>query len=499
MNIDDNQTSMRPIIGSPKIKIPISWDVKPINRRNYILLFTILGATGVALLIATFGFIFSGSSIFSKLLVLPIWYIILLAVRLLIFHEGKISDEYESQHLTDYKLDVREIWDIYDIDRGHPHIVHFASGRKGIFVQFKKDVIQGKLQTVEYDHYEAISEAMHIAQSENLSIVPIDYMDNVGNDERLEDLYTVTENATNTDLKNMLTSIYGNLEFMMQQQHSSFDVVLMYSDKKTSEELWASVQSVISEYMNANYRSFDLLNEDKIRLLAKEMFNLESFSVIKAEQEVLSVKNNEDVIRPLRITDDKGYDKQLNVTYEEEARLNKIKEQEEISKQKKNIKYNNNASETQEDLIRLKRKSVLQDYNIDTDKIADVPLDLFSNDTSWHPGKQTKQHVNTKTNRGTTINSNNTQENIKDPFALFDDNQQSNNNKQDFDIFNIDNQKQLELLHKQADAGWNTDAKDVNHTAKYLQSPGHHPELTPDEQLKLADKVAQHNFNLFDD
>lgn len=504
--MDDNQTSMRPEKGSTKIKVPISWDVKKVNRRNIFVLITILGVLLIFAMLATFGFVTSKASILAKLLVIPAWYLIILSIRLFTFHEGRISDEYEEEVANDYKTDISEFWDIYEIDAGAPHIVHYASGSKGIFVQFKKDVIQGKQDSIEYDHYEAIAEAMRQAQEDGLSIVPIDYMDNVGNDERLDELFKATDHSRNEALKDALVQIYSNLQYMMAQSHSSFDIVLLYSDKMSSEELWTAAQNTILMYLEANYRSYTILDEKRIRMLAQELFNLTDFSVIEAEQLVLSAKTtNNDVIRPLKIKHPDGSIEQLNLPIEEERRLNELKKQQQLNNSKRDLKLNRKSdANNDEDELEVLRQNAIQTVYKKPVKFENAPLDIFTNGTAWDPDNPNRGTKNPSLKAKEMRARNITPE--QDPFGLFSNvvaqtgqapqTQTSPNNIKQFDLKNADNQKQAELVHRQADAGWVTSANNVADKKEPVHAPGHHPELTPQEQIDLTNKAVKENFKI---
>ena len=61
-----------------------------------------------------------------------------------------------------------------------------------------------------YDHYEAIGDAYNLDHSLNMDMVHIDYMDNVGNDSRMQKLYDDLNYVENQDMHEMLIDIYSN-------------------------------------------------------------------------------------------------------------------------------------------------------------------------------------------------------------------------------------------------------------------------------------------------
>lgn len=357
-----------------KLRLPVSFDVKEHRGRNYLAIFTLMAAVFIALLIFTIGFLLSNRTIFVKFLIVPIWYLVILLYRFIVFKEGKISDAYEQQKETDFQTPLTDIWNAYDIDDKHPYVVHYMNNYKGIFIRFKKDVVQGKVDDIEFDHYNAITSAYQKAHDLGLTVVPIDYMDNVGNDPRLDKLYTNAERGSNPEIENMLLGVYSNLKNLMSQEFSSFDVVLLYM-RTTPDDLWFRVRQVLEEYSDANYKSFELLNSTQLLILVKELYNLEDFSIYEAEKQVLDTRASQ-VLRPILLVSEDGQETKLNMTFEEEEIEKDLRRKAEEDKKQKARDRRKHTPDTEDELAA--KRAAYRNKDVDNQV-----LDLFDTGTPY--------------------------------------------------------------------------------------------------------------------
>lgn len=442
---------MIPTEYTQKLSIPVSFDVKRQNKRNYFAVFTIMFVVFVVLTLITIGWFLSDRMILVKLLIIPVWWLVILFYRIFIFKEGKISDAYEIQKELDFKTDLSLIWGIYEIDNKPPYIVHYLNNFKGIFVRFKKDVIQGKEDDIEFEHYKAIAEAYKVAHELGLNLIPIDYMDNVGNDERMEELMTMNK-SSNPELEGMLLGVYSNLKYLMQQQFSSYDVVLMYM-RTSPDDLWFRVKQVIEEFKHANYKSYEIMNEPNLRILVKELYNLEDFSIYDAEKIILSTRVKQ-VLRPINLIKPDGTVKKLNMTFEEE-----ILEEERKKQEKKQSKVTTEAKKQNKKIdLEEKRKEYANINN--TEEI----FDLF-NTNEW--GIDTKDKTNI------------VQENISGVDNIKD-------------VKNINNRYQT--VNKLAEKGLITQ-EEINKRESEYQNYKKEREAAWTKQLKLDDEEVKENLD----
>lgn len=279
-------------------------------------------------------------------------------LRFYVFKELVYSDIFEGLKEVDFIPDSSCFWRIYDIDKDYPYICHYTNGLKGIFVRMEKDVIVGKSDTVMYDHFEGISEAYNVASSLNINMYHIDYMDNVGNDPRLKNMYDDLKDVDNPEMQDILLDIYRNLEYEMSRNYSSFDIYVFFTRDRLENFIY-NVQCICNEMLGGNFLSYSMLDANGIRQTCMSLFNLHDFSVINASEELLKDSNSSGIIA-ISIEHADGSFEKLNKTTEEkrieaEEKLRKEAEMKADAKRKRHSerrKKNNNSNtiESDEDL-----------------------------------------------------------------------------------------------------------------------------------------------------
>ena len=194
--------SMKPEPDDFSIKIPITFDYKGgrnENKRNKILLTVIVVIISLIIMI---GIITNDSrAIYMRIIIDAVVILVVSTfLRFFVFKETVYSDIFESLKEVDFMPDSSYFWTIYDINYEYPYICHYTNGLKGIFVRMEKDVVVGKSDTVMYDHFEGVSDALNMASSMNINLFHMDYMDNVGNDPRLAKMYEDLKDRKSTRL-----------------------------------------------------------------------------------------------------------------------------------------------------------------------------------------------------------------------------------------------------------------------------------------------------------
>lgn len=319
---------MQPQPQDTSISIPITFDYKGgrnENKKNKIILTIILILVDI---IGITGTIMSDNEFYKKVVIVAgIFYVVLLLLRYFVFHERYYSDIYETLKEMDFTPNVTTIWKIFDIDYTYPYIAYFKNGSKGIFVKMEKDAVTGKGDTARFDHYEAISEAYNKAHALNMDIRHIDYMDNVGNDSRLQELYDNLKEVKNPDMEDMLIDIYQNLQNEMSLNYASFDIYLFISRDKIDNFVY-NMQSVCNTMIGGNFITYRALNRSDIRSVCMALFNLHDFSVTDSCEEVLHGDQHRGII-PISLIHSDGTVEKLNETQEEK----KIRLQEQARRQ----------------------------------------------------------------------------------------------------------------------------------------------------------------------
>lgn len=357
---------MTPQPGDTSINLPITFDYKGgrgENKKGKI----ILSIADVLLtVIFTVGCASNDDLEIWMRFLLPcvVLYIGLFILRFFVFRELWFSDVYETLKATDYDLKLDQIWQIFDIDFEYPYICYFKNGYKGIFVRMEKDAITGKVGDAQFDHYSAIGDAYNVAHSLNMNIVHIDYMDNVGNDTRMQKLYDDLVFVENPDMQEMLIDIYSNLQDEMSQNYASFDIYLFLTRDKLNNFVY-NMQTVCNYMLGGNFITYKVLDRFEISRVCVALFNLHDFSIVEACENVLSGVEHHGVI-PIKVKHGDGTEEIFNKTTAEKkviAAENARKQKERLAEQerqkaeakqrKKNAKLGIKPKEKKKDMTEL--------------------------------------------------------------------------------------------------------------------------------------------------
>lgn len=357
---------MTPQPGDTSINLPITFDYKGgrgENKKGKI----ILSIADVLLtVVLTVGCALNENLEIWMRFLLPciIFYIGLFILRFFVFRELWFSDVYETLKATDYDLKLDQIWQIFDIDFEYPYICYFKNGYKGIFVRMEKDAITGKVGDAQFEHYSAIGDAYNVAHSLNMNIVHIDYMDNVGNDTRMQKLYDDLVFVENPDMQEMLIDIYSNLQDEMSQNYASFDIYLFLTRDKLNNFVY-NMQTVCNYMLGGNFITYKVLDRFEISRVCVALFNLHDFSIVEACENVLSGVEHHGVI-PIKVKHGDDTEEIFNKTTAEKkviAAENARKQKERLAEQerqkaeakqrKKNAKLGIKPKEKKKDMTEL--------------------------------------------------------------------------------------------------------------------------------------------------
>ena len=329
-------TGMRPRVGQLTMTLPVTFDYsggradKAKTTRVWAI---ILGILTVMFMV---GSLFNSNRNFFINILYSLGSGLLLStfIRFILLKENKHRAEKIELIDSDYMLDLTEFWGIYEISELYPYICRFRNGKSGIFVLLNKDVILGKSDTAEYDHYEAIGDGYNIAGSSDIQMCHIDYMDVVGSDDRLDDSFLSLKNVSNPDLKDLLTDIYTFQQEQMSRLVSSFDAyVFLWSG--SDEAAWGTIQRILSCFLEANYRSYHILGKADERELTKVLYLLKEFSVENAMLNAFTSEQTRN-ITPIEVIHVDGSREKLNKTLEERKAEAEERERELAERKNKN-------------------------------------------------------------------------------------------------------------------------------------------------------------------
>lgn len=366
---------MTPQVGDYSIQIPITFDYKggrgENSKKNNIILGVVFGVLFIATIVVFL--LINGLEWWQKILyILAASYIWLVIARFIGFNEIYYSDIYETLLERDFTLYTEDMWQIFNIDVTYPYVCYFKNGMKGIFVNMVRDAITGKPESAVFDHYNAIANAYNMAHSLNMNIVHVDYMDTVGNDTRLQTMKQEANSIANPKMKDIIQSIYINLENEMGNNYASHDIYLYLTRDDKSSFLY-NVQRVSNVMCGGNFISYTIMDRDDINTMVKGVFNIHDFSILKAchrliEGELLPG------IRPISVIHGDGTVETINKTTAEEERDREMElrrlQDEQNEKLERRHKARKEAREAKKNKKMGKNEPTTQDNNIDS-------LDLF--------------------------------------------------------------------------------------------------------------------------
>lgn len=327
---------MRPKMGQTDIVLPITFDYS--GGRADKLKSARLWAIIIEVLTIFFALLFVFGSkkniIFNIVIGIVIIYVGTFINRFFLLGEGKYRREFIELDESKGKEDLKEIWGIYNISHNYPYICRFRNGKSGVVIMLNKDVVLGKYSEAEYEHYEAIADAYNIAGGSKIQMCHVDYMANIGMDERLDESFISLRNIDNEDVKDLLTDVYSFQKEQMQERVTTYDVyVFMWRGSDVSA--WSTIQSILSCFMEANFRSYQVLNEDALRELPKTIFNLNEFSAVDAMLNAFD-ENTSANINPISIKKANGEVEVLGKTSKQRKEEMELAEKKiEIKKQEK--------------------------------------------------------------------------------------------------------------------------------------------------------------------
>lgn len=323
--------AMRPQPDDLTIKLPVTFDYhggRADNKRGNILVSLVLT---VIVIIFEIGIARNDSmEWYIRLAICIVLFLVyFIFLRYKVLRERVYSDALETLKEMDFQPSSTSFWGIYDIDVSYPYVCHFSDGKKGIFIKLEKDVVVGKPDTIMYDHFEAISDAYCLAGSLNINLAQIDYMDNVGNDPRMQNLYDDLEDCENEDMRDIMLSMYAYLQDEMSNDYASFDVYLLTTRTKVSQ-LWYNAQMVCERLLTGNYLSYKVLDSEGIKATVTALMNLNEFSVLDACENVLRNSSMTKSIVPISVEHGHGDITKIGKTQEElkQEKLEKEKQEE---------------------------------------------------------------------------------------------------------------------------------------------------------------------------
>lgn len=276
-------SSLQPQRGDDKVAVPFSFDSKWNTLELRISKVYILFAACIVAFILWIVVMIIASSDNIRL-----WgsIILLLGVptvlRFAVVEEGKFMKNYRMLREHDYIYDYSLFWSIYDSSTTAPTVFYHISGLYSIFVAFDKDVVVGKGNDSDFEHYDALSDAYNLLAKKGISCVHVDYMDNVGKDVRLAGMMEKLEvECKAEDLKNCVLDMYSYLQWYMSDTYSDYDVYC-FTTKMRPDLFLDELNPVLNAFLNANYIRYRVLDRADLRDLVASVMSIPDFSVTRS-------------------------------------------------------------------------------------------------------------------------------------------------------------------------------------------------------------------------
>lgn len=236
-------------------------------------------------------------------------------MRFLLFREHYYREKRAALEESNYMFGTNLLWSIVEVSNTFPYVVTFRNGYRGVFIALDKGVIVGKEDDYVFDHHQAIADVYKELAKAEIEFTHIDYMDSIGKDSRLNNLFSAAASIDGKNLRYLITMKYDYLEKAMQRAFSTYDVYCLYWRKDDYDAL-LDIREAVSGFKRANFARIRYLNKYMIGQLVQTVFNLESFSPNNAIENVL---NSRELSAPLTVIwgEKDGVKTVFNLTSEE--------------------------------------------------------------------------------------------------------------------------------------------------------------------------------------
>lgn len=316
--------NLQPQRGDEKVAIPVTFESRSgvlAFKKSRLIISLIIMVLGIIFWIVT---LIIGDTAKTKWLVTGIVFGVLpLICRFAIIHEHSFRKQYNMLSDVDYTYDYKLFWNIYDTSEiDGVTFFHHTSGAVSVFVAFDKGVIVGKGDYSDYDHYEAISQAYNLLHKRGIRCTHIDYMDSVGKDVRLQNMYDNVKGCENPELQASVLDMIDYMQYQMMGTYADYDVYC-FTAKMRPDLMWDELSSVLGAFLGGNYIRDRVLDRRGVRDVVATVMRLPDFSVTRTCD---SLFGNKASSRFLRIiwTETDGKREIVNKTKKqmaEEARL----------------------------------------------------------------------------------------------------------------------------------------------------------------------------------
>lgn len=312
---------MRPEKKQDHFRIPLTIDVR--NRfelSGVHKVFWTICILAIYLVISLVLLVLIPSKVAGLITITVIGFIVQYFTRLLLIRESKYRKAITELEDTKYQMGYERVWGAMDIDETKPYTVRFKNGATGYFILLEKGSKVGKPQDAEYEHHESVADALKVLTRRKLQYYHIDYMETTNNDGRMNNVRKQYRGTT-TNLSKYLHQKYTWLESVMEDEYSSYDVLLVFTPLHIGDEfqLYEGVREFSEYLLDSHYIYVSMLDSRRIEKLAQNILNSSEFNKLDAYEAVATRWNTTNFLKKIYTVDNQG-NKEVHSKTIEEAR-----------------------------------------------------------------------------------------------------------------------------------------------------------------------------------
>lgn len=308
----------RPTAKNRFVSMPVTFNRNSESKSNTTTSILVGAISFLVILLITLMIFLSNMFILLKLIFVGLfWWLYVLIVNFIALKGSVRRNGYMEIVDRDFELSASDLYSILEVEEKYPYIHHTQSKMRVVFVRFDKDVKEGKGPEAEHLHYEAIGNMLQRASEEGVKVRHFDYMENIGEDKRVEEIYKRIEGISDKNFQTLVSRVFGNLERYTQNKFATFDVYAFYTRDATVDMGYVA-KTLGKEGLNSNFSRFTVMDKESTRDLLVSFMGLDTFSTQEAIEELVKEERNS-LVRVIKVVTKDGYEEVFNKTRKELA------------------------------------------------------------------------------------------------------------------------------------------------------------------------------------
>lgn len=260
----------------------------------------------------------NGYSILGTMIILiVVEFINSLLLRYIVFEEKLYYKMYrelkDGNVISPYKF-----WNIaskQNTDRGT--ILNYNDAKTGVIVKLQRDVITGRGEDLKEVHFDAVSDFYKELNKRKIKRVYMNVMENIGNDQRLNELDKLCNTTDNYNLNRLVELSITYIKNISNSTLTDVEYYLLYVEQIVEyTQFLNDVEDCLSILMNGAYKSYEILGAQggrEINEFAKKINFVEYFNTDEASLSIFNTNSN--VADKIKVV-------QVNISDSEQIELN---------------------------------------------------------------------------------------------------------------------------------------------------------------------------------